>query len=570
MFAGLVAGFTLAPGIAAALEFPALPGQMQQYEAPVPKTIIELQPFRRHQTTRLASGDEATLIALNPNINISFLLTIRGNAFHFENPDPAGQSIALADAPLEGLVITKANSSTLCLPWISSPSELRLARATNLPYAPFCDSQLYLRNVVSGSRSNLEAVTGFLRDHVWQGDQIVNLVKGTFYQDEFAETSDLVAATTGGTALAGPKPAQIEPKYAEQAIAPAGFGIALTDPKQTQLVPGVWYPTAGLPGVYASAIQPRTILADILKGPGTANRLDSVEGRAVDYLVAYDMDRFGIGYALGTDHPRLDWSPRPRGAARIRGLPGPDGIRDAKPLVRSGMVSPDYAGRTIATFAAGFKRSHGAFKYGDYASIDTGKHYGFIEKGVIYSKLKTELATLYVLDDGTTEMKTWKDADNALLPRIMFARQNGVALIEPDPVTGVGMPGARVPLWGPGNWSGSADADLRTLRAGACMQGSGDHRYLIYAYFSTATPSAMARVFQAYGCNYAMLLDMNALELTYMALYPRKGGNVVVEHIVTGMAQIDKIAADGTVIPRFLGYPDNRDLFFLYRKEATK
>ena len=50
------------------------------------------------------------------------------------------------------------------------------------------------------------------------------------------------------------------------------------------------------------------------------------------------------------------------------------------------------------------------------AVIDTGKHYGFIEKGVIYSKLKTELSTLYVLDDGTIEMKTWTEADDALLP----------------------------------------------------------------------------------------------------------------------------------------------------------
>jgi hypothetical protein len=282
------------------------------------------------------------------------------------------------------------------------------------------------------------------------------------------------------------------------------------------------------------------------------------------------MDSYGIGFALGTDHPRLGWSPRPRAAARISGLPGPDGIGDARPLVRSGMVSPDFASRTIATFTGGFKRQHGAFKFGDYALIDTGKHYGFIEKGVIYSKLKTELSTLYVLDDGTIGMKTWKAEDDALLPRIVFARQNGVPLLETDPDTGTGVPGDRVTLWGPGNWSGSADAELLTLRAGACMQETDGRRYLIYGYFSTATPSAMARTFQAYGCRYAMLLDMNAPELTYLAVYLRQGGSVHVEHLTSAMSQFDKTAADGSVIPRFLGYPDNRDLFFIYSRETPK
>nr|MDJ0640285.1 hypothetical protein [Paracoccaceae bacterium] len=283
---------------------------------------------------------------------------------------------------------------------------------------------------------------------------------------------------------------------------------------------------------------------------------------------AFDIDRYGLGFALGTDHPRLDWSPRPRAPARIRGLPGPDGIKDARPLVRSGMVSPDVAGRTIATFTAGFKRQHGAFKFGDYAVIDTGKHYGFIEKGVIYSKLKTGLSTLYVLDDGTISMKMWREEDNALLPRLMHARQNGVPLVQTDPETAAPVPGERVNQWGPGNWSGSAKAELRTLRAGGCLQEFEGRRYLIYGYFSTATPSAMARTFQAYGCSHAMLLDMNALEHTYLALYPRQAGTVHVEHLITDMTQLDRSGGGGTVIPRFLGFPDNRDLFYVYAREA--
>jgi hypothetical protein len=77
----------------------------------------------------------------------------------------------------------------------------------------------------------------------------------------------------------------------------------------------------------------------------------------------------------------------------------------------------------------------------------------------------------------------------------------------------------------------------------------------------------MARVFQAYGCRYAMHLDMNALEHTYLALYVRKGSSIIVEHLIEGMAQLDK-ASGGRVVPRFLGYPDNRDFFYLVQRKA--
>ena len=86
--------------------------------------------------------------------------------------------------------------------------------------------------------------------------------------------------------------------------------------------------------------------------------------------------------------------------------------------------------------------------------------------------------------------------------------------------------------------------------------------------FSTsATPSAMARVFQAYQCRYAMLLDMNALEHTYLAIYKRQGSNLYVQHLIQGMSEVDR-SVKGQYIPRFLGYSDNRDFFYLTRKET--
>jgi hypothetical protein len=186
----------------------------------------------------------------------------------------------------------------------------------------------------------------------------------------------------------------------------------------------------------------------------------------------------------------------------------------------------------------------------------------------VFSKLQPGLATIFVLDDRVTGMKTWDAADNALLPRISYARQNGVPLVELDAAQ-ASVPGRLVNRWGPGNWSGSEEMKLRTMRSGAALQLAHGRRFLIYAVFSDATPSAMARVFQAYQCQYAMLLDMNALEHTYMAVYRRAGNQVVVDHLIKGMSQVDKSVA-GELAPRFLMTPDNRDFFYLTDRRAME
>jgi len=88
--------------------------------------------------------------------------------------------------------------------------------------------------------------------------------------------------------------------------------------------------------------------------------------------------------------------------------------------------------------------------------------------------------------------------------------------------------------------------------------------------FSAATPSAMARVFQAYQCRYAMLLDMNALEHTYLALHQRIGSRIILQHLIKGMSQLDR-SSNGAIVPRFVGYPDNRDFFsVMERREEAR
>ena len=231
------------------------------------------------------------------------------------------------------------------------------------------------------------------------------------------------------------------------------------------------------------------------------------------------------------------------------------------------MVAPQDHDATVAVFTAGFKREHGAFHYGEFATRNHGSHYGFVEQGVILSRLQPGLATVFTLADGSIHLSTWPPESTDWALSVRDARQNGVPLIERGP-TGEGVPGAFVNQWGEGNWSGSADEDLRSLRAGLCLQEDGAQRFLIFAYFSSATPSAMARVFQAYHCQYAMHLDMNALEHTYLALYSGQESGLAGEHLIEGMGALDP-TVQGRSVPRFLEAPDDRDFFYLTRK-ATR
>ena len=38
------------------------------------------------------------------------------------------------------------------------------------------------------------------------------------------------------------------------------------------------------------------------------------------------------------------------------------------------------------------------------------------------------------------------------------------------------------------------------------------------------------------------------------------------QHLIRGMEEVDK-STDGQMVPRFIGFPDNRDFFYLVRRE---
>ncbi len=549
-----------------------LEAQRVEYEVIAGKSIKQLQQFRREETATLKTGETVVLTHLNPAINTWILLEVIGSngkkagVYHIENSDPTVQRVSLAMEPAVHVVIEGGVSTYRCVPWSKDSAHLKRARASDLPFAPICGGRLFLRNKVRGSRTNLEATSQFLRDNVWLGENLVGFVKDTFFRDSHLETAEEVEGELSGLAPTGLVKADLE----TTPIVTARIGLQLEGAPDGRVTMGAWYPVSDMPGVFATTLQPKVISKSILSEKGKANALSHIEGRAQAYFAAFDLTQFDIGYEVGTVHPRVNWSPRPSGAGRNWNIPGPDGINNTAPVISLGIVSPSVAGRMAATFTAGYKREHGAFRYGAYATENHGTHYGFVVHGVVLSKLQPNLSTLYVLDDGTIGMKTWTKEDDKLLPRIRFARQNGVALVERDPESDRSVPGPLVRHWGPGNWSGSAKAELRTLRAGACMREAEGKQFLIYGYFSTATPSAMARSFQALSCDYAMILDMNAIEHTYLAVYVPKAGALQTQHLVPGMAAVDKKQRDGTRIPRFVGFSDNRDFFYLTRREEVE
>ena len=550
-------------------------------EASVPKNVVDLQQFRQASSGRIRSdeGDgTATLINLNPTINTWYLLKVvwqNGSEvfYHLENPEPRSRRLVLSPDYLLGIEILERAARFPCNLFGGRPLNfLDQAKASQLIYAPLCDSRIYLRNPAKGHRTSLETAAEFLRNQVWGGEKLIILFHHLL-ADSHRESGKLqgggVDAEEREEQLA-PLAAIIESRYANRVFTTGNLGLALESPWSGGIRPGKWYSAKGNPGVFVSVIDPASISAAILGShQGNVSPLDSVESSALCYLVAFDLDRFDVAYAEGTEHPGVYWSRHIQPGTRNTNLPGPDGIGTISPLIATGLISPASAQRVVATFTGGFKREHGAFKFGEFASRNFGSHYGFVVDGVVLSKLQPGLATIVVLNDGSLQMKTWSTEDDQNLRNVKYARQHGVPLVEFDERARSTVPGRWVSNWGAGNWSGSEDMRLRTIRSGAALHSNGKKRFLIYAVFSDATPSAMARVFQAYQCRYGMLLDLNALEHTYLALYRREETQLLVDHLLNGMSQVEKSDSRGA-LPRFLGYADNRDFFYIMRASNEK
>lgn len=549
-------------------------------QAAEPRTILDLQPNAAANTLRAGTGGQVRLTNLNPDFNVWYLLTIDRHAdadcciYHLENPDPGRFTYRLVPGFRSGVVVTADGDEYRCRLWDETTLAPRFAHDPSKSFQALCGGRMLLRSPTEGKATTREFVADFLRRHVWRGEAITDLVKDYLYKDRFLITSPVSRAAAGqdmpeGDSRSRPRRARVDDRYRGVTLAAKELGIELTEADPTAVGAGRWYTARASDHIFVSVIQPDLIDHALLQTHTDRVRpLDTVEATASVYLLAFDLHRFDVDFALGTLHPSPEWSYRAPAHYKASDQPGPDGIDDYQPLVMVGKVNPVKAPRVIATFAGGFKRTHGAFKWGQLSQINQASHYGFRVNGITFSTLQPHLATLLIYRDGRVDMQTWSDQLERDLPQILHARQNGVPIIEWDARSGQSIPGDYVNDWGRGNWSGSPQSEQRTLRAAACLQQTDTRSFLIYAYFSAATPSAMARVLQAYACRYAMHLDMNALEHTYSAVYLKQNQQFIIQHLNTGMNVLDrKDKESGAIVPRFVGSADNRDFFYVMEKE---
>ncbi len=538
------------------------------------ESVLEAQPWSRSSSQSFVASDgrpgTATLTDLAPAVGVWFVLSLvwsdgESQSWHLENSAGMRQSVRLETETIDGVVLARDGVPEPCALWGGEPNALVQAKASGHAYGQLCGGRLAVRNPTVGHKTTLEWTTDFLRDHVIGGERLTTLAKETLFADtERAEEQlgERGPSSPGG----GPVPAMVSDADEGRLVSASNLGLPLSGAADGQVEVGGWYPVQSAAGVWASVLQPGAVAPRILaRNAGRARELDPAERTSLVYTAAFDLSSFELGYELGTDHPRVGWSDRVPEAVHPQGVPGPDGFATLAPLTGTGLLNPDYVSREVAVFAGGFKRSHGAFSRGELSQRNAGSHYGFVEYGTVLSRLQPGLATLVVWVDGMVELRTWTEADDARLASVKHARQNGVPLLEPDPETGLARPGELVRDWGKGNWSGSVEGEQRTIRGGVCIQESAAGRFLLYSYFSTATPSSMAQVYDAYGCSYAMHLDMNALEHTYLAVHTQGGDGLTVNHLVRGMEVLDRESKGGTYA-RFVGYGDNRDFFYLLRK----
>ena len=301
--------------------------QVDEYNARVPKTVIELQQFRESASIgiRKSTGQKgtATLINLNPQINTWFLLLIQWNdgqpaeAYHLENALPATQKLFLDPGYPEGIVLVSQKDIQHCALWsVPTVSELAKAVGSGKTHAPLCDKRLFLRNKTIGHKTTLEQVTDLLRTHVWQGEKITAFVRETFYQDAYLNTSVVVEANnpSAGTrprAAGAPARPLINPRHSNNFLIPQELGIDLECDTGNNVLVGRWYRARELPGVFVSVIQPNLIAEEVITNQTKkVNPLDEVEDSALVYMVAFDLNLFDLGFEMGTEHPNVNWSDR--------------------------------------------------------------------------------------------------------------------------------------------------------------------------------------------------------------------------------------------------------------------
>ncbi|MEL7013147.1 MAG: hypothetical protein AAFO72_07695, partial [Pseudomonadota bacterium] len=78
------------------------------------------------------------------------------DTFHIELTNPEDTILTLSGGDDPALVFDNNGAITRCQPWLGNKTELDRAKSSGLPYAPICDDNAFVRNVVRGNRSSRE------------------------------------------------------------------------------------------------------------------------------------------------------------------------------------------------------------------------------------------------------------------------------------------------------------------------------------------------------------------------------------------------------------------------------
>lgn len=520
------------------------------------------------EVLRPLEGIYAGLVNLNPEVSRWFLLVLfdpkvkKSKILHIDNPHPK-HTLSLVD---KGLNISKPNGKKeLCKLWGAESEKLFLFdfKTHVNPYKPLCDGKLLLR-LSRSSKTRLSMTewgTSVLRQSEY-GEAIINAFKPWLvsFKAEDAEGVDS-KKEVGGLPDAHPFPARAfaDEAFKKKAIGKHSLGVNVVS-SDSHLKYGEWYQSKLHEGVYVSLMAKYAINKSIFDQH--KNLVDKIPSGVKDklaYAVAYDLEKYSVGYVKGTTHPEVSLKGSNIGNGLQRDLRDL-GVQSVKALRESvvpiGSVPPEMLKRSVSVFVGGYKARHSTF----YSGPHRGKTFGLVEEGFKWSKLEEGLATIYTLNDDSVHIGKWPSADNSagkhIHKSVLSARQNGVVLIDN------GVPGDLVNKRRFGNWSGDARGNLATLRSGVCIQSKNSKKFLIFFAMTSATPSSSARLMQSYHCDHGMQLDMNAYMYLHNVLFDiGEDGKVAAEYLHQEMEY-----PKGIKRHRYILDNNERDFFYIFRK----
>ena len=414
------------------------------------------------------------------------------------------------------------------------------------PYRSLCDGLLYSRFFLPSDTelSSTEKATEILRKYSSFSESLINSIKPMMVKLK-SETAEI-----GISEIQDKNPIVDGPFAAIVKTFEGGRGVNIENSTELklnrsgQILYGDWYPAEQHKGVYASIMTPSALDKSVLD-EFRGKKITDEEKDNLVYLTAYDLSKFSTEFVVGSRYPALEKDHMIK-----------DSGEEADAIVPVGKIPPYKLKNSVAVFIGGFKRQHGMFKYGPHR----GKTYGYIQNGVELAKMSPGLATMVSYKNGDVDIIRWPkkgEMEKRLRRRVTSARQNGVFLIKD------GLPGKFINSWGAGNWSGSSTGRLTTLRSAVCIQEKEDKKYLLFAAFTGATPSTVAKVMSSYSCSTAMHLDMNAYMYVHNALFtyygPKKAPRV--EYLHEEMRYPKRVRKH-----RYILDNNNRDFFYVYKK----